>query len=219
MASSKSESHPKAINNIGEFHDWVSGLEGDQLLYRGLANARWEVEASAVRRLKQFRCDPSESVPAKVFNDYIEDLLEQARGRGFGIQDGTKLSDLELLADLQHYGAATCLIDFTTNPLVALWFACNKVSQDEDSKNWRGKVVAICTDDLDNFEEITYKKMQGSGTILDFLHKGKLYQWRPSDRNSRVISQQSVFILGKAMIEKSEYKEIQIDTRGSEDEK
>ena len=31
---------------------------------------------------------------------------------------------MELLAYLQHHGAVTCLLDFTRNALVALWFAC-----------------------------------------------------------------------------------------------
>jgi hypothetical protein len=36
-----------------------------------------------------------------------------------------ELSNLELLLELQHYGAATGLIDFSRDFLVALWFACN----------------------------------------------------------------------------------------------
>jgi hypothetical protein len=33
-----------------------------------------------------------------------------------------KLSDLELLLELQHYGAATGLVDFSRDFLIALWF-------------------------------------------------------------------------------------------------
>src|SRR5438105_1147733 len=38
---------------------------------------------------------------------------------------GRRLTDLELLAVLQHFGAATRLLDFTKNAFSALWFACN----------------------------------------------------------------------------------------------
>jgi hypothetical protein len=33
-------------------------------------------------------------------------------------------TDLEILGDLQHNGAATCLVDFSKNLLISLWFAC-----------------------------------------------------------------------------------------------
>ena len=44
-----------------------------------------------------------------------------------------KSTDFKILASLQHYGLKTNLIDFTTNPFVALFFACNS-SFDEDGR-------------------------------------------------------------------------------------
>jgi hypothetical protein len=44
-----------------------------------------------------------------------------------------KLSDLELLLELQHYGAATGLVDFSRDFLIALWFAAH------DNKGKNGK--------------------------------------------------------------------------------
>ena len=38
--------------------------------------------------------------------------------------DGADLSNLQRLSVLQHQGAATGLLDFSENPLVALWVAC-----------------------------------------------------------------------------------------------
>ena len=37
---------------------------------------------------------------------------------------GEDLCELELLARLQHHGAATRLLDCSRNAFVALWFAC-----------------------------------------------------------------------------------------------
>jgi hypothetical protein len=39
--------------------------------------------------------------------------------------DGIK-SDFDLLSKLQHYGLPTRMLDFTFNPLIALFFACNE---------------------------------------------------------------------------------------------
>ena len=79
-------------------------------------------------------------------------MIRDARFRGHGHKDGRKIiEDLEILAEFQHYGAATCLMDFTHNALVALWFACKKNSKDA-SKD--GKVVAVRPGDS-TFAEVT----------------------------------------------------------------
>jgi flagellar motor component MotA len=56
-------------------------------------------------------------------NDYIRyhvNLIANARKNGYNkLEADSKLSDLEVLAEIQHYGGATCLTDFSTNFLVA----------------------------------------------------------------------------------------------------
>ena len=47
--------------------------------------------------------------------------------------DGADLSDLQRLSVLQHQGAATGLLDFTENPLVALWVTCTE-ELDKDAR-------------------------------------------------------------------------------------
>ena len=70
--------------------------------------------------------------------------MKKARSLGHDQRDGKQLPDLELLAELQYFGAATCLIDFTRSALVALWFACQQGSQREAN----GKVFAVRHDDM-----------------------------------------------------------------------
>ena len=102
-------------------------------LRTGLADANWLVNCSAVRRLARNLASPVESrLMNSLLVGYLEFLIAKARMRnvlphGFD----TSSPDLELLALLQHQGAATGLIEFTLQPLVALWFACNG-SQTED---------------------------------------------------------------------------------------
>lgn len=138
------------IISIEEFISWTEQLEGSFLLFRGLADASWEVSASAYRRIKT----SPENVPApSIFQNYMKQLLNNASLRGFREQQGKSLSDLELLATLQHHGAATCLIDFTSNPLVALWFAC------QEKPKQTGKVVAMSTDNIELFSTVSYQDL------------------------------------------------------------
>ena len=84
----------------------------------------YKIEASAYRRLSEAdRNNPSKLLKIN------KDLIEKARSLGHDQREAQQLSDLELLAELQHFGAATCLIDFSQSALVALWFACQQGSQ------------------------------------------------------------------------------------------
>ena len=139
----------KTVENVEEFLAWIKRLTGQFFLYRGLANAKWKVESSAQRRIE---LSGGESSPS-AFQNYIDDLLNETRLLGFGDKHGRKLSDLELLAELQHNNAATCLIDFTHNALIALWFACKEESEET------GKVVAMATDDDTKFMKINYENL------------------------------------------------------------
>lgn len=90
------------------------------LMWRGQADIRWPVHSSAYRRLVRDEANVTE-------NDiqyYEKTLLERATHRGFRFQEGRRLHDFELLARLQHHGAATRLVDFTRSAMVGLYFAC-----------------------------------------------------------------------------------------------
>ena len=83
-----------------------------------------QIEASAWRRL------PSTYNRSSLdeFLDINRVLITRIRLLGHDHKDGRELKDLEILAELQHLGAATCLIDFTYNAQIALWFACQPSS-------------------------------------------------------------------------------------------
>ena len=190
------------IKTVEEYIAWTKGLQGGLILYRGLPDADWEVESSAYRRIGKSRDISSETVPAITFQNYIDHLLDEAGLRGFRERRDKSLSDLELLAELQHYGAATCLIDFTTSALIALWFAC----QEEEGK--AGKVVAMATDSIERFSTIRYENLDKP--IKEFLDQGKLWKWEPSGLNNRIVAQQSVFIFGEGRIERNHCEQITI---------
>jgi hypothetical protein len=61
--------------------------------------------------------------PDQIVNLATNHILSIARESNLDLQGGTRLPDLALLAHLQHYGAATPLLDVSTDPLIALWMA------------------------------------------------------------------------------------------------
>ena len=107
------------------------------------------------------------------------------------------------LRNFSTFGAATCLIDFTRNAQIALYFACEKDPKwEKDSpgseKAPDGKVYAVYNDLL-SFRKITPDLLKEN--IDYFLPRfqpygrdPQLYFWEPGYQNNRIIAQQSIFI-------------------------
>ena len=113
------------VTTVNEFIEWAAQFSQVGYLFRGVTNEEYNISASAYRRLQNI----DESPEGKVidFERFVQinsNLIKDVRLRDMDWKNGRKLRDLEILAELQHYRAATCLIDFTYNALIALWFAC-----------------------------------------------------------------------------------------------
>ncbi|WP_182406147.1 FRG domain-containing protein [Psychrobacter sp. GP33] len=89
--------------------------------WRGQSNIQWAIHSSAYRRLKRTMSEVTEWQ----MQHYEKHLLEHATHQGYRYDNSRNLTDLELLAKLQHHGAATRLIDFSRSIMVGLWFACS----------------------------------------------------------------------------------------------
>lgn len=82
----------------------------NKFVFRGQSNAEWNVNA------KLFRADYKHLLGKEhiLIQEYIKKFPE------FETQP-----TINVLADMQHFGLPTRLIDWSTNPLVALYFACS----------------------------------------------------------------------------------------------
>lgn len=58
-------------------------------------------------------------------------MIEEFQRMGNSLIPGFNQSKWDLLITAQHYGLKTRLLDWSSNPLVALWFACSKSSQED----------------------------------------------------------------------------------------
>ena len=183
------------VETLSQFIEWAAQFNDGQYLFRGVSTESYKIEASAYRRLSETdRNNPSKLLKIN------KDLIGKARSLGHDQRDAQQLSDLELLAELQHFGAATCLIDFSRSALVALWFACQPGSQTEAN----GKVYAVRHDDMVRLKTVNPELLKKD---IDYFLKpdenGRypLYQWQPKLQNNRIIAQQSVFVFSGAQIE------------------
>ncbi len=190
---------PTRISSLSEFIEWVNQLGSERYLFRGVPNAEYKIQASVYRRLKK------EVRNSERFLQINKDLITEARLRGHGEKNGRKLEDLEILAQLQHFGAATCLIDFTRNAQIALYFACEKDPKWEkgsqgSEKAPDGKVYAV-RNELLSFRKVTPDLLNEK---IDYFfprfqpygRDPQLYFWEPGYQNNRIIAQQSIFIFG-----------------------
>ena len=111
-------------------------------------------------------------ISSRLFRDYEQYVLAGLDVEAFqrvDIENAERFTketaEIEILAELQHYGGATNLIDFTTDYLVALFFAC------DGDHTQNGRIIL-----LDRTSE-----------IRQHIHE-------PSNPENRIIAQKSVFV-------------------------
>ena len=192
------ENETTHFTTLIQFVEWVKQLVPGEYLFRGVPDEIYGIQASAFRRPKSNR-------NFKKFVEINKSLIEDARLQGLDEKNGRELEDLEVLAELQHHGAATCLIDFSFSAQVALWFACGKDSKKPQHCNPpNGKVLAVRKDRA-KFKKVTPELLKKE--IDYFLQDGemaRLYQWQPRYLNNRIIAQQSIFLFGHFQFEADE---------------
>ena len=177
------------IETLDAFMAWARKFESGKYVFRGVPNAKYGIQASAFRRPEEKKRD------FEKFLQINQDLIRESRLRGYDGKDGRELKELEILADLQHFGAATCLIDFSHSAQIALWFACDGDHKNpEDSPD--GKVFAV-SNQPPKFREITPTLLaEDIGYFLKDSEESQLYHWQPRQQNHRIIAQQSIFLFG-----------------------
>ena len=198
------------ITSIEEFLADINKLDPNcEYLYRGHADASWLLRSGAARRVHGAKIPDKEIKYPELVMYYSEHLLTMSKNRRHHHRKDTTVNDLELLAELQHYEAATLLLDFTRNPLAALWFAC--CSEEEKS----GKVFIIHI--KNHFKYLYYQDVE-MFSIDRLFKEQEIYIWEPSHINERIPVQSSVFLFGEEPFKwKEEPATIEIDKDSKKD--
>ena len=169
-------------------------------VYRGQAKADWRPLSGAVRRLKAAHGEEvleDEDALRKRLDEYQKHRLIDPMK--LISRDG--LSDIEILSVLQHNGAATMLLDFTENPLVALWNVC------AEQPNEEGRVFIL---DIENHHiaingRLEENPLDVSSTIVYYEPNRTL--------STRILTQQSVFLICNPLLPENLFKSIKIPAK------
>ena len=210
-----SEDNLPTASSVSEFLQHIEEItiknEGttkrNKFLFRGQEDERWPIQTSAYTRLER----ESKNKPVSENDEFYYNLglIQEFKHADFNSDNLSEIMkmDLGILAQLQHMGAATSLIDFSDNPLIALWFACKK----RMGVNNNGKVFILSTADEGRFEEIeSFEQIEDYRVRvpeqLEFpngnnaLKNEKVLYWKTAHINDRISAQQSYFLMGKREI-------------------
>jgi hypothetical protein len=179
-----------AIGAIGVFS------KRQKFAWRGHSDIDYPVTSSIHRR---FGIDQNEDA----IRAREQSLLRDARDWGLGIGETAFVDDLQLLADLQHYGIETRLVDVTSNPMTALWFACQRPRlPDGTSHDRRGVLLAINVTDMSRYktvgavEALSWSEVDApySAALSRALQSGEPFVVESSKPNDRLRAQEGYFV-------------------------
>lgn len=199
-------SHPTFyIKNLSEYIQLVTTIAevnkddvmSDTIVFRGMSDSEYHLTAG-LARLKKLRDDTEK----ELINDFLTHRPDAFSG----------LADFDILAKMQHYGLPTRLLDFSINPLVALYFAC------ESNVKKNGRILChntflqndsevyiseICTAAIrKNFDEsysVDEYLCNDNLTLYKYLARAYGYGTttvvRPKYWNQRIANQAGVFMI------------------------
>jgi len=201
-------SYPALTDFIGKTYTrWKASRR--TFAWRGMPNSTWSFHSSLHRRL--WWTNPSTVPDEERLLAREGAILRDAHRWGLHRGEHGRLSILEQLAMLQHFGAPTRLIDVSFNPLIAAWFAVQESRHDAlDGRLFAIDVTSrlISEDDLFRWWEDTRRRpwtfeRQGleaadAERVLDESRNWRttVLAWKPPSFFGRISRQAGGFLLG-----------------------
>ena len=160
----------------------------EKFIFRGEKECYEDVSSNLYRHYKELlknRKDTDDQFHPPILK-FEETIIDRAKHHL-----GFKTPNIEILAQLQHHGGKTNMIDFTGNIHIALFFACNG-SFDKD-----GRIVLFNASGITQNPDIDHKNTN------DYMI------FTPASREPRAIFQSSVFVYSpRGYIEKNDERSL-----------
>ncbi|WP_374008069.1 FRG domain-containing protein [Delftia lacustris] len=145
--------------------------KNDVILFRGQSSSKPLLPKIA-------RADPKKDT-----TDVEKTMLAELRRRGDMFFSTPNPDDWDLVVHAQHFGMATRLLDWSSNPLVALWFACANAKKEQSA------FVYVFT--------VKDEYLLNRATDPDPFKKTKTRVFKPKLNNSRIVAQSGWFTAHK----------------------
>jgi hypothetical protein len=161
-----------------EFHEFLYEdlIDYKAYVWRGQSSESWKLEPTLDRILAD-----SDGDKDKLEDTHLENFMLASRGRRG--QNPVQLSKNEWWALGQHNGLATPLLDWTTSPFVAAYFAFSAIG--DEAISTRRAIYALREDVIQKKSE----KISDENKRIEFI--------RPlSDENPRLVNQSGLFTKG-----------------------
>lgn len=129
--------------------------------------------------------------PGSSLADLEHQLLQDFRRESPAWLSSLPSSDIEWMALAQHHQIPTRLLDWTTNPLVSLFFAVERTDAEFESRIYRGKIYDVQIYDYERHNEMDAKTFDQDVAPFRF--------YMPNYVDRRLAAQSSCFTLHPQM--------------------
>ena len=166
-----------SVETFQKFHNAIQKYDSSTI-YRGVSNISYKLlpKVGREKTLKNY----NEENLYNVLDDYEQSILEEFQKYAIPFVQKTPESPWEWWAIAQHYGLPTRFLDWTKNPLVALYFAIENCSLEEDAVVYAANSKQFNSNiDLND--------------TPDPLGISEVYLYYPPHINQRIVVQSGIF--------------------------